>query len=257
MATIYTPTNWVNEVPGTSPIKYKVTDDSAGIVAASAKIEQLTSVTPGTPLNATNLNHMETGIKNAQDAANAAQDSANAAIPKSIVTAAGDLIFATGSGALARLGKGNNGSSLTVLAGQPAWSGGAIGGLLGNGTAVSIANSVTTYINSFGSSYDNGVFAGVGRLTVPAGLTGIYLISAEGYWEVNQYYQRQMGIRINGNSSLIFWNTQPGMSPTQTWHQFIKPYYLSAGDYVELLVLQNSGSSLNFYPVDFGIFLLH
>ena len=52
----YEPTVWVNETPQTTPIKYKITDDSAGVVAASAKIELVTPVTPGTPVDATRLN---------------------------------------------------------------------------------------------------------------------------------------------------------------------------------------------------------
>lgn len=58
----YTPTNWTNEVPQSSPVKYKITDDSAGVVAASAKIELVTPVTPGTPVDATRMNKIEQGI---------------------------------------------------------------------------------------------------------------------------------------------------------------------------------------------------
>ena len=55
----YSPTTWVNEVPGTTPLKYKITDDVGGVVADSAKIELVTTVTPGTPINAANLNKIE------------------------------------------------------------------------------------------------------------------------------------------------------------------------------------------------------
>lgn len=68
----YTPTVWTNEAPETSPVKYAITDDTAGVVAASATIAPVTSITPGTALNATNLNKMENGIKDAADAAAAA-----------------------------------------------------------------------------------------------------------------------------------------------------------------------------------------
>ncbi len=76
----YTKTTWVNEAPATTPVKYKLTDDTLGIVAASAKIEVLTSVTPGTPMNATNLNHMEQGIEDAHALAAAAIGNANIAV---------------------------------------------------------------------------------------------------------------------------------------------------------------------------------
>lgn len=63
--TTYTKTTWTNEVPGSTPVKYKLTDDTLGVIANSAKIEVVTSLTAGTPVNAQNLNNMETGIENA------------------------------------------------------------------------------------------------------------------------------------------------------------------------------------------------
>lgn len=76
----YTKTVWTDELPATTPIKYLVTDDTDGVVAESATIEVLTSVTAGTPVNAANLNHIETGIYNAQVAADAASTAAGTAL---------------------------------------------------------------------------------------------------------------------------------------------------------------------------------
>ncbi len=66
----YTPTNWENETPISSPVKYRIVDDVLGEVVSSGTIEIITSVTAGTPLNSTLLNHIEQGIKDAQDTAN-------------------------------------------------------------------------------------------------------------------------------------------------------------------------------------------
>lgn len=66
--TIYTKTDWVDEVPESTPVKYKLTDDTDGVLAESAKIEIVTPVTSGTPVNATNLNKIETALKAAYDA---------------------------------------------------------------------------------------------------------------------------------------------------------------------------------------------
>jgi hypothetical protein len=56
---------------------------------------------------------------------------ANAAIPKSTVTTAGDVIYATGNAAVARLGIGTFGQVLTVNAGAtaPEWATAASGGM--------------------------------------------------------------------------------------------------------------------------------
>ena len=88
--TIYSPTTWTDEVPATSPIKYKITPDT-GSVIEHAKIELETSVTSGTPLVASNLNKMETGIYNAHAAAIAAQATADAA---AITNTKADYLYA-------------------------------------------------------------------------------------------------------------------------------------------------------------------
>ncbi len=75
----YTKTTWVDEVPATTPIKYSVTDDVGGVIASSATIAIVTSVTAGTPINATNLNKHEDAIYDAVVAAEAAAVDAAAA----------------------------------------------------------------------------------------------------------------------------------------------------------------------------------
>ena len=63
----YEPTVWVNETPQTTPVKFKITDDTEGVLANSAKIELVTPVTPGTPLDATRMNKIEQGIEAVTD----------------------------------------------------------------------------------------------------------------------------------------------------------------------------------------------
>lgn len=67
----YTKTTWTNETPQSSPVKYQVNDDTNGIIAASATITPVTTITPGTPLDSTNLNKIEEGIRVAQETAEA------------------------------------------------------------------------------------------------------------------------------------------------------------------------------------------
>lgn len=70
----YTPTEWVDEVPASTPIKYIVTDDINGVIASSATITLVTPVTAGTPINAANLNKHEDAIELAVEAAEAAAE---------------------------------------------------------------------------------------------------------------------------------------------------------------------------------------
>lgn len=70
----YVKQEWVDSIPAETPIKYAIVDDSEGTVASSATIAPVTSITPGTPLNATTENYQEEGIYNAQNDANEALD---------------------------------------------------------------------------------------------------------------------------------------------------------------------------------------
>ncbi|MBI5954382.1 MAG: hypothetical protein HY865_22220 [Chloroflexi bacterium] len=123
----YEKTNWVDEVPASTPVEYTIDGDGGTITNATIEVE--TPITPGTPVNASNLNHMEDGIETAQEtaenagaAAASAQATANAAIPKSIATAVGDILYATASAVWAKLAKPSVNSVLRMTpAGSPSW----------------------------------------------------------------------------------------------------------------------------------------
>jgi hypothetical protein len=117
-----------------------------------------------------------------------AYDLANAAIPKSLVDAAGDLIYATANDTPARLAIGTAGQVLKVNSGATAPEWGAAGGASGL-TLVkqqTIGSSVTsvTVSDAFSSTYDNyrilisgGSGANTGSITMKMGstATGYYL----------------------------------------------------------------------------------
>lgn len=118
----YTKQTWQDEVPQSAPVKYSITDDALGEIATSAIIEVETPIAAGSPVNAARLNHMEDGIETAQTTAETAAETANAAIPKSLVTAIGDLIYATANATLARFAKPSVDSILEMTsAGIPNW----------------------------------------------------------------------------------------------------------------------------------------
>jgi hypothetical protein len=77
-------------------------------------------------------------------------DLADAAIPKSTVTTAGDVIYATGSSAVTRLGIGSAGQVLTVASGVPSWSTPASGGMTLLSTTTLSGASTTISITSTG-----------------------------------------------------------------------------------------------------------
>lgn len=72
----YTKTTWVDEVPTGTP-KYAIVGDVEGAITAGATIELVTPVTPGTPINASNLNKHEDAIELAVATAEDAQATAD------------------------------------------------------------------------------------------------------------------------------------------------------------------------------------
>jgi phosphohistidine swiveling domain-containing protein len=107
---VYIPTIWSDEVPGETPVKYAITDDTLGAIATSATITLKTAPTAGTPVNATNMNHIEQGLA-------AVQTQADAGVPK-IFTTKGDLAAATGNNAASRLPVGSNNQILIADSAQ-------------------------------------------------------------------------------------------------------------------------------------------
>jgi len=117
----------------------------------------------------------------------------------------------------------------------------------------SSAQSITSGSNNtvtFNSErYDRGGFhsliSNTGRLTVPTGANGLYLIGASIAWASNVNGNRQLAIGLNGTSTLIC-ALRFSATALDTRAQTVNCVYdLVAGDYVICLVYQNTGGNLN------------
>jgi len=127
---------------------------TVGIQDASTTQKGSVQLSDSTSTTSSVLASTPTAVKSAYDLANTANTTATAAIPKSTVTTAGDVIYATGSGAVTRLGIGTNGQVLTVASGVPSW---ATGGGFG---------TITAYTPTWtGITIGNGTFQNVGYST--------------------------------------------------------------------------------------------
>jgi len=122
-------------------------DVTVGIQAASTTQSGAVQLTDSTSSTSTTTAATPNSVKTTYDLA-------TGAIPKSTVTTSGDVIYATGSGAVTRLGIGSTGQVLTVAGGVPSWATAAGGGgmtSIASGT-FSTSTSVQT-INSISGSY--------------------------------------------------------------------------------------------------------
>lgn len=86
------------------------------------------------------------------------------------------------------------------------------------------------------------------RLTVPTGEGGLYMIGGCATLSSNTTNKREISIRLNG-TTMIAANQYPAYQETRRF--FIETVTkLSDGDYVELMLWQNSGSTLTVEKVD-------
>jgi hypothetical protein len=192
-------------------------------------------------------------------ATKASYDLAAAAIPKSTVTTAGDVIYATGSSAVTRLGIGTTGQVLTVASGVPSWatpsSGSTFSGVF--------CYRASTYTTTTGAGvivpFDTERFDTDGfhnnstnnsRLTVPSGKAGKYWISFAASWGSNTNGDRAVSVRKNGSTYLCTASIRAatGSSGTTAYAQTILD--LTVGDYIEMDAFQSSNGNLDLQVQD-------
>lgn len=184
----------ITSITATSPLTGGGTggDVTVGIQAASTTQSGAVQLVDSTTSTSTTTAATPNSVKTAKDAADAAQTTATAAIPKSTVTAKGDLIAATASATVSRLGVGSNGQVLTAdstAATGMKWAAAGSGALtLIKSQTIGTAVTSVAVTGVFSSTYDNylivingGVFSGNVNFGLQLGST------TSGYYEWGYY----------------------------------------------------------------------
>lgn len=119
-----------------------------------------------------------------------------------------------------------------------------------NSANISITNNTLTALTFDTEEFDVGAgmhstSVNTGRLTVPTGCGGKYVIGADIEFAANATGSRLIRLRVNGATN-IAQVQYPSSSGTYASALAISSVYaLSAADYVEVVVLQDSGGALN------------
>ena len=196
---------WINNDQGditgitaTSPLTGGGTSGAitVGIQASSTTQSGAVQLTDSTSSTSTTTAATPNSVKTSYDLA-------AAAIPKSTVTTAGDVIYATGSGAVTRLGIGTAGQVLTVNGGgtAPTWSSAAGGSSMTLLSTTTLSGTSTTVSSISGAYTDLRVV-----------IYGVNVSSAGQYFKVD----------INGTSTSIWGNIYAPTSngASQTYYSY-------------------------------------
>jgi hypothetical protein len=113
--------------------------------------------------------------------------------------------------------------------------------------AISMANGAVTVVTFDSESFDNGAVhsttSNTSRLTAP--ITGVYLIGETHIWAASLVGERYADILANGGSVLSTQRYSTAASSGVSNFSQTTMYQLTAGQYVELRVYQNTGGALN------------
>jgi hypothetical protein len=204
---------WINNDQGditgitaTSPLTGGGTSGAitVGIQSASTSQSGAVQLSDSTSTTSSVLAGTSTAVKAAKDAADAAQTTATAAIPKSTVTTAGDVIYATGSSAVTRLGIGTSGQVLRVNSGAtaPEWAtpaASASGLTLVKSQTIGSAVSAVTVTDAFSATYDNYlIIVSGGSGTVAGGNADLTLGSTTSGYYMAGYYMFYSSTTLTG-----------------------------------------------------------
>ncbi len=116
-------------------------------------------------------------------------------------------------------------------------------------TAQSIANSTLTTVALTTETWDHGGLhsnsINNSRLTAP--IDGVYLITANVFWDPSSAGERMLGIRLNGTTFIGL--TADSAADTAVFVDdpltVSTAYLMNSGDFVQAMVQQNSGASLS------------
>jgi hypothetical protein len=113
----------------------------------------------------------------------------------------------------------------------------------------SVSNATATALGFLTWDYQHGgTFSVTGQTRVYAPRDGVYSISGNVYFAANATGFRWAYLRRNGSTSIAEdARNAVTASGVGTLISVATDYYLSSGDYIELIAYQNSGGTLNVY----------
>ena len=225
-----------------------------GINAATTSVVGAVQLSDSTSTTSSVLASTPTATKSAYDLA-------AAAVPKSTVTTAGDVIYATGSAAVTRLGIGTANQVLTVNSGAtaPEWKtptaatptfAGCV--LTQSNSTQSIATNTLTAVTFNTEAIDTDGYhstsTNTDRITIPSSKVGKYLVTASISMSANSTGARV--VKLSKNGSVIYETSFPATSLGTSFGMITFVVDCASADYLTASMFHTGGVSLNVAGTD-------
>lgn len=174
----------------------------------------------------------------------------------STMTTTGDILYASAANTPARLGIGSTDQILKVSGGVPVWATPASStptftGCLASGVTQQLSSGTETIVAFTNTDYyDTDSFhnpsSNSGRITIPSGKGGYYLMYGNIPWQSGSPNTRQIRLYKNGSEmrQVYTFGETTGYYYTQ---QFTTVVSAVAGDYFEIRATHQNGSSIYIY----------
>jgi len=176
-------------------------------------------------------------------------------IQPTLLSTTGDIMYASSASNPARLAIGSSAQVLTVSGGIPAWatpaSGVTFAGVsLYNSTTVSAANATLTTMTFDSELFDTDAYhstaTNTGRITIPAGKAGYYLLYGQITFLASSTGMRQASLHKNGSANELTIDGLPNSASSVNDNPEVTSIqYLAVADYIEIKGYQTSGGALN------------
>jgi hypothetical protein len=172
------------------------------------------------------------------------------------MTTTGDILYASAANTPARLGIGSTDQILKVSGGVPVWSTPASStptftGCLASGVTQTLSSGTETIVAFTNTDYydtDNfhSTSSNSGRITIPSGKGGYYLMYGNIPWQSGSPNTRQVRLYKNGSEmrQVYTFGETTGYYYTQAFTTVVSA---AAGDYFEIRATHQNGSSLYIY----------
>jgi len=171
--------------------------------------------------------------------------------------ATGDLLYASASNTLAKRAIGSTGNVLTVAGGIPTWAAPGAPAFVGasgfRNSSFTVADSTDTYVafpdtDEYDTDAIHDPASNNTRFTIPTGKTGYWLLqfSPMTTGHTSAFSNRSL-VRINGSTKIYRHSMLIPANSGEYDIYFSKVVKLTAGDYVEFAVWQNSGGTRTYY----------